>query len=78
MNQKAIATTIVLASTVLVAVFATTSYPMAFAQSESETETEQEIDQKNVCSGWAVCTNGAKSNIDSSVEDAQILIATPN
>ena len=42
---------------------------MAFVQSESETETEQEIDQKNVRSGWMVYTNDAESNIDSSVED---------
>lgn len=69
MNQKTVATIIVLA------VFAMTSYPMAFAQSESEME--QEIDQKNLCSGWAVCTNGAQDNIDSSEEDAQTLIATP-
>jgi hypothetical protein len=32
---------------------------LAFAQIESETETEQEIRQKNVCSGWAICTNEA-------------------
>jgi hypothetical protein len=69
MNQKSIATIIMLA------VFAMTSYPMAFAQTESETE--QEIDHKKLCSGWAVCTNGAQGNIDSSEEDARTLIATP-
>ena len=60
---------------------------MAFAQSESETEKEQGIDQKNVCSGWAVCTNDAVNTIDSTEEadptsaaeeDAQTLIATPH
>jgi hypothetical protein len=30
-----------------------------------ETETEQEIGQKNVCSGWAVCTNDAENREDS-------------
>jgi hypothetical protein len=37
--------------------------PIAFAQDESETNTEQEIKQKNVCSGWAVCTNIATGAI---------------
>jgi hypothetical protein len=51
---------------VLVAAFlAMVSYPLAFAQSESETESEQEIDQKNVCSGWAVCINVVENKIDS-------------
>jgi hypothetical protein len=40
---------------------------------------EQEIDQKNVCSGWAQCTNNAKDTIDSSDEvDTQALIAIPH
>jgi hypothetical protein len=34
------------------------------------TETEQEIGQKNVCSGWAVCTNDAENREDSAIEDA--------
>jgi hypothetical protein len=29
----------------------------SFARDESETDKEQEIKQKNVCSGWTVCTN---------------------
>jgi hypothetical protein len=33
------------------------------------TETEQEIGQKNVCSGWAVCTNDAENREDSAIED---------
>jgi hypothetical protein len=74
MNQKAIPITIILAAAVL----AMTSYPLVFAQSESETETEQEIDQKNVCSGWAVCINDAENNIDSSKSDAQAITAIPN
>ena len=47
------------------------SYPLAFAQSESETESEQEINQKNVCSGWAVCINDAENKIDSTEVNAQ-------
>jgi hypothetical protein len=35
----------------------------------TETETEQEIRQKNVCSGWAVCTNDAENREDSAIED---------
>jgi hypothetical protein len=35
----------------------------------TETETEQEIGQKNVCSGWAVCTNDAENREDSAIED---------
>jgi hypothetical protein len=46
---------------------------------ESETRTEQDIGQKNVCSGWAICvnegTNGEKASIS---EEAQTLLATPN
>jgi hypothetical protein len=42
--------------------FAAAMTPFVYAQplspaDESETETEQEIRQKNVCSGWAICTN---------------------
>jgi hypothetical protein len=36
---------------------------------ETGTETEQEIGQKNVCSGWAVCTNDAENREDSAIED---------
>jgi hypothetical protein len=32
---------------------------------ESETETDQEIRQKNVCSGWAICTNIAENDKNS-------------
>jgi len=31
----------------------------------SETSTEQEMEQKNVCSGWAVCVNTAGNTEDS-------------
>ena len=60
MNKNAIAIAFVLAVGVLY--FAAAVIPLVYAQSlsptgESETETEQEIKQKNVCSGWAVCTN---------------------
>jgi hypothetical protein len=48
--------------------FAAAMTPFAYAQplppaDESETDTEQEIKQKNVCSGWAVCTNIATGAI---------------
>jgi hypothetical protein len=48
--------------------FAAAMTPFVYAQplppsDESETEIEQEIKQKNVCSGWAVCTNIAIQNI---------------
>jgi hypothetical protein len=36
---------------------------------ETGTETEQEIGQKNVCSGWAICTNDAENRKDSAIED---------
>jgi hypothetical protein len=56
--------TIAIASVLAVGVlsFAAAMTPFVYAQplppaDESETETEQEIKQKNVCSGWAVCTN---------------------
>jgi hypothetical protein len=46
---------------------------------KSETSTEQDIGQKNVCSGWAVCVNeGTNSEKASTSEEAQTLIATPN
>jgi hypothetical protein len=35
----------------------------------TETEIEQEIGQKNVCSGWAICTNDAEDREDSAIED---------
>lgn len=77
MNSKTVAFTMVLAATLLVVVPSSTSYIMTFAQSESETETEQETNQKNVCSGWALCTNDAESNIDSPEEETQTVVATP-
>jgi hypothetical protein len=33
----------------------------------TETETEQEIGQKNVCSGWAICTNDAENRENSAM-----------
>jgi hypothetical protein len=64
MNKNAIAIAFVLAVGVLC--FAAAVIPLVYAQSlsptgESETETKQEIKQKNVCSGWAVCTNIAEN-----------------
>jgi hypothetical protein len=63
MNKNAIAIAFVLDIGVLS--FAAAVIPLVYAQSssptgESETETEQEIKQKNVCIGWAVCTNIAE------------------
>jgi hypothetical protein len=64
--------TIAIASVLAVGVlsFAAAMIPFVYAQpsppaDESETETEQEIKQKNVCSGWAVCTNIATGAIGS-------------
>ena len=64
MNENTIAIAFVLAVGVLS--FAAVVMPLVYAQSlsptgESGTETEQEIKQKNVCSGWAVCTNIAEN-----------------
>jgi hypothetical protein len=60
MNKKlAIATVLMVAA--LTGILSTN--PIAFAQDESETNIEQEIKQKNVCSGWAVCTNIATGAI---------------
>ena len=39
--------------------------PVPDSGDSEETETEQEIGQKNVCSGWAVCTNDAENREDS-------------
>lgn len=83
MNPKTIALTLTWAATVLAGVLCTTTSPLAYAQSESETETEQEIEQKNVCSGWAVCANDAQNTEDSPIvagttsaeEDTDTLIA---
>jgi hypothetical protein len=102
MSQKSIGIAVVLAATMLTAVFTTTtpfsmkdvegqllpSCPVGYERSPSgvcvpivdpdpnggdgdgtETGTEQEIGQKNVCSGWAVCTNDAENREDSSIED---------
>jgi len=38
----------------------------AFAD-ESDTDTEQEIKQKNVCSGFAICANIADNLIESGI-----------
>jgi hypothetical protein len=60
MNKKlAIATVLMVAA--LTGILSTN--PIAFAQDGSETNKEQEIKQKNVCSGWAVCTNIATGAI---------------
>ena len=63
MYKKSIAMTAVLAASLLAVVAITT--PFAYASTESETETEQEIKQKNVCSGWAICINEAANTEDS-------------
>jgi hypothetical protein len=60
MNKNTTAIASVLAVGVLS--FAAVMTPFDYAQplppaDESETQTEQEINQKNVCSGWAACTN---------------------
>jgi hypothetical protein len=62
MYKKSITITAVLAASILAVVAIST--PFAFASTESETETEQEIKQKNVCSGWAICTNEAVNTED--------------
>jgi hypothetical protein len=64
MSKNTIAITFVLALGLLS--FAAAMTPFAYAQplpDGSETDTEQEIKQKNVCSGWAVCTNIATGAI---------------
>jgi hypothetical protein len=68
LNKNTIAITFVLAIVVLSFAAAITTF--VYAQSlppadESETETDQEIRQKNVCSGWAVCTNIAENDKNS-------------
>ena len=63
MYKKSIAITAVLAASILSVVAIST--PFAYASTESETETKQEIKQKNVCSGWAICTNEAQNAEDS-------------
>lgn len=44
---------------------------------DSKTETEQETEQKNVCSGWAVCINVATNAEDSTGLAAQTISETP-
>jgi hypothetical protein len=79
MIQKATAMKIAIASIMLTGIIETRNYTLAYAQSDSDTMKGQEIDQKNVCSGWAQCTNDAENTIDSSDEaDAQALIAIPH
>jgi hypothetical protein len=60
MNKRLAIATVLLAAA-LIGILSTN--PIAFAQDESETNIEQEIKQKNVCSGWAVCTNIATGAI---------------
>jgi hypothetical protein len=43
----------------------------------SKTETEQETEQKNVCSGWAVCINVATNAEDSTGLATQTISETP-
>ncbi len=62
MNKK-LAIAIVLMAAALTGILSTN--PIASAQDESKTGTEQEIKQKNVCSGWAVCTNIAENRENS-------------
>ncbi len=59
---------IAIASIMLTGIIETSNYTLANAQSDGATMKEQEIDQKNVCSGWAQCTNNAEDTIDSSDE----------
>jgi hypothetical protein len=66
MIQKAAAMKIAIASIMLTGIIETRNYTLAYAQSDSDTMKGQEIDQKNVCSGWAQCTNDAENTIDSS------------
>jgi hypothetical protein len=40
---------------------------LAVFADESDTDTEQEIKQKNVCSGFAICTNIANNLIESGI-----------
>jgi hypothetical protein len=61
--NKTLAIATVLIAAALTGILSTN--PIAFAQDESETGTEQEIKQKNVCSGWAVCTNIAENRENS-------------
>lgn len=68
MNENTIAFALALAIGALSFIAAITTF--VYAQSlppsdESETETDQEIKQKNVCSGWAVCTNIAENDKNS-------------
>ena len=62
MNKTLVIVT-VLMTAAITGIFSTN--PITFAQDESETNTEQEIKQKNVCSGWAVCTNIAENRENS-------------
>lgn len=79
MIQKATAMKIAIASIMLKGIIETSNYTLANAQSDSATMKEQKIDQKNVCSGWAQCTNNAEDTIDSSDEvGTQALIAIPH
>jgi hypothetical protein len=79
MIQKATAMKIAIASIMLTGIIETRNYTLAYAQSDSDTMKGQEIDQKNVCSGWAQCTNNAEDTIDSYEEvDTQALIAIPH
>jgi hypothetical protein len=58
--------TLSLAAAMTPLVYAQLPPPVIFPPTdESGTETEQEIGQKNVCSGWAVCTNDSENREDS-------------
>ena len=52
MNQKNITIAAVIATSLLMAVIATTTLPFAYAQDSSETSPEQKIKQKQVQSGF--------------------------
>jgi hypothetical protein len=60
--NKALVIASVLMAAALTGIFSTSAYA-SVAGDESETDTEQEIKQKNVCSGWAICTNIATGAI---------------
>jgi hypothetical protein len=62
MNKSILIATVLMAAA-LTGILSTN--PIVFAQDESGTNTEQEIKQKNVCSGWAVCTNIAENRENS-------------
>ena len=62
MNKELVVASVLMAAA-LTGILSTNQ--IALAQDESETNAEQEIAQKNVCSGWAVCTNIAENRENS-------------